>query len=117
MRYAPRGMGDNGGKSTIISASWDEIVSAPVAISKPDNDSEKLIFAVADIDAMKAHAAQRKPEADVEIADEYPNDMKRQPLSIRLGGRSPRGPRFPGVKDRPIGRPSTSSRSGVARGG
>ena len=75
-------------------------MAAPVAISKRDNDSEKLIYAVADIDAMKAHAAQRKPEADVEIADEHPNDRKRQRLSIRLGGRSPRGPRFPGVKDR-----------------
>jgi len=95
----------------------DEIVAAPVAISKPDNNSEKVIHAVADTDAMKAHSAQREPEADVEIADEHPNDMKREQLSIRLGGRSPRGPRFPGVKDRPNGRPSTSSRSAVARGG
>jgi hypothetical protein len=52
----------------------DGIVATPVAISKPDNNSEKLIYAVADIDAMKAHAAQRKPEADVEIAEEHPPD-------------------------------------------
>jgi len=58
----------------------------PVAISKPDNNSEKLIYAVADIDAMKARAARRKHEADVEIADEHPNGMKRQELSIGLGG-------------------------------
>jgi hypothetical protein len=44
---------------------------------------EKLIYAVADIDAMKAHAAQRKPEADVEIADEHANDMKTALLRCR----------------------------------